>query len=838
MLEHFEQCGFFLWFLVYVVIAYLCQTNDSYQNQMIYPSHFEDKIGFTGIRLLIEDACQTSMGTERAKEIVFSAQPAVINRSLDETISFVILIQSGHPLNLRDVSDLRDELARIRVQGTVIELEALYELKISLKVFVPFLRFLRIEAKEQYGPLLEMCSGIELSPSLIKEVERLTDDKGQVPDSASPKLAEIRQEIRRRQSGVEKRIRQMLGEAKQQGWADAEVDITIRNGRMVIPVKASDKRRLRGFIHDESSSGQTVYIEPAEIFDTNNEIRELEYAEKREILRILTTFTSFVRPHLPLLSDVWHLIGKLDATQAKARLTLKINAVKPNIDNLPVIDWIGAMHPLLYLTLLEQHKSIVPLDISLSRDARILVISGPNAGGKSVCLKTIGLLQYMVQCGLPVPMKQNSVCGIFERIFIDIGDEQSLENDLSTYSSHLINMKYFIGHTSPSTLFLIDEFGTGTEPQLGGAIAEAVLDTLNHKQAFGVVTTHYANLKLMADRNPGIINGAMLFDSNRLQPLYLLQTGRPGSSFAFEIARKIGFPEDVLSKAADITGQSQLNFDMQLQQLEVDKKEVARKQTELRLADILLNEVIEKYKRLLRQLEDRRKTLLSEAGREAQDLIDKANRQIEHTIKEIRESQAEKEKTKQLRETLQQSKSELVKQADDLVKQPFVVDDQKTEQPGDLKPGDLVGIDELEVSGELLSISEHEAVISFHSVKLRTSPEKLRKLSRAEHRKTLAVQRSGGKLSVMDDVNEKSANFQLTIDVRGKRAEETIEMVAKYLDEALLISMKEVSILHGKGNGILRKVVREYLSKQKTVASFEDAPVEAGGNGITRVKLK
>lgn len=805
---------------------------------MIYPVHFEDKIGFTGIRHLIEDACQTPMGTERVKAIVFSAQPEEINQSLDETISFVTLIQSGKPLNLRDVSDLRDEINRIRVQGTVIEQEALFELKISLRVLLPFFRYIRSEADDQFGPLLEMCSGVEVPPALIKELERLTDDKGQVPDHASPQLAEIRQEIRRRQSGIEKRIRQMLGEAKQQGWADSEVEITIRNGRMVIPVKASDKRRLRGFIHDESSSGQTVYIEPAEIFDTNNEIRELEYAEKREIHRILTVFTSFVRPYLTLLTEAWVLFGKLDATQAKARLTLKINAVKPILDPVPVIDWISAIHPLLYLTLLEQRKSIVPLDIALSRESRILVISGPNAGGKSVCLKTIGLLQYMVQCGLPVPMKQNSVCGIFENIFIDIGDEQSLENDLSTYSSHLINMKFFIGHASPSTLFLIDEFGTGTEPQLGGAIAEAVLDSLNQKQSFGVVTTHYANLKLMADRNPGIINGAMLFDSAKLQPLYMLQTGRPGSSFAFEIARKIGFPEDVLSQAADITGQSQLNFDMQLQQLEVDKKEIARKQTELRLADILLNEVIEKYKRLLRQLEDRRKTLLSEAGREAQGLIDKANRQIELTIKEIRESQAEKEKTKQLREALQQSKSEVAGQTDALVKQPISVEDQKDEVLGDLKPGDLVSIDELEVSGELLSISEHEAVISFQSVKLRTSPEKLRKLSRAEHRKTLAVQRSGGKLSVMDDVNEKSANFQLTIDVRGKRAEETIEMVAKYLDEALLISMKEVSILHGKGNGILRRVVREYLAKQKTVASFEDAPVEAGGHGITRVRLK
>jgi DNA mismatch repair protein MutS2 len=805
---------------------------------MIYPTHFEEKIGFTGIRRLLEDACQTPMGMEHIREITFSANPEVIFQSLDETLSFVALIESGHPLNLRDVSDLRDEIDRIRVQGTVIEQEALFDMKTSLRVLVPFLRFLRGEVSESFLPVVSLCDGIDMPPSLVKELERLTDDKGEIPDHASAQLAEIRQEIRRKHGSVERRIRQMLGEAKQQGWADSEVEITIRNGRMVIPVKVSDKRRLRGFIHDESSSGQTVYIEPAEIFDTNNEIRELEYAEKREINRILAAFTTFVRPYLPLLQEVWVLFGRLDATQSKARLSLKIGGVKTRVEPHPVVDWIQAIHPLLYLTLREQKKSIVPLDINLNRDQRILVISGPNAGGKSVCLKTIGLLQYMVQCGLPVPMKQNSVCGIFENIFIDIGDEQSLENDLSTYSSHLINMKFFIGNASPSTLFLIDEFGTGTEPQLGGAIAEAVLGTLNQRHAFGVVTTHYANLKLMADRNPGIMNGAMLFDTAKLQPLYLLQTGRPGSSFAFEIARKIGFPEEVLSQAAGITGQSQLNFDMQLQQLEVEKKEVARKQTELRLADTLLNEVIEKYKRLLKQLEERRKTLLSEAGREAQNLIDKANRQIELTIKEIRESQAEKEKTKQLREALQESKTILAGQTDELVKLPLTVEDQKEELPGDLQPGDMVSIDELEVSGELLSISEHEAVISFHSVKLRTSPEKLRKLSGQEKRKTIVKNRATGRQSIMDDLNEKSSQFKLTIDVRGKRAEETIEMVAKYIDEAMLISMKEVSILHGKGNGILRRVVREYLSKQKMVAAFEDASAEAGGHGVTRVKLK
>ena len=446
----------------------------------------------------------------------------------------------------------------------------------------------------------------------------------------------------------------------------------------------------------------------------------------------------------------------------------------------------------------------------------------------------------MLQCGLAVPMKPESECGLFSQLFIDIGDEQSLENDLSTYSSHLMNMKYFLEHANDETLFLIDEFGTGTEPQLGGAIAEAVLNELNNKKSFGLVTTHYANLKLLADKGNGIINGAMLFDTRRLQPMYMLQTGKPGSSFAFEIARKIGFPENTLQSAASITGQSHLDFEQQLQQLEIEKKEVARKQVELRLADNLLNEVIEKYKRLLKQLEEKKKHLLGEASREAKALIDKANKQIEHTIKEIREAQAEKEITKSLRAELQQSKTIFESEAAAANEALVVKDEPEETVDSDLQVGDQVMIEDMDVVGELLSISEHEAVISFNSVKLRTSPEKLKKLSNSEARKANRIQKNQRTRqgTIGEDLNEKVTHFKLTIDVRGKRAEEALEQVAKYLDEALLISVKEINILHGKGNGILRRIIREFLSKQKEVASFQDAPPEAGGNGITKVFLR
>jgi DNA mismatch repair protein MutS2 len=809
---------------------------------VIYPSNFEDKTGFTSIRNMLRTACISAMGSEKVTEMQFSDSIETIAILQKQTEEFMSLMHAGVPFTIRDFFDVRPELHRIRIIGTVIELDELFRLKTVINIANQILRFTQSEASQPYEAIRNLTQGIQLEKSVSNEINRLTDDKGNVPDNASEQLAEIRTDIRRKQSNVERRIRQILGEAKSAGWTDGDVEFTIRNGRLVIPVRSADKRKLKGFVHDESATGQTVYIEPAEIFDTNNEIRELEYAEKREIHRILTAFTNFVRPHLHQLTDCCELLGAVDFIRARATFAQKIKGTRTILSDNPEIKWKQARHPLLDLALREQKKTIVPLDINLEETSRILVISGPNAGGKSVCLKTTGLLQYMLQCGLLVPMQPDSVCGIFQDIFIDIGDEQSLENDLSTYSSHLLNMKHFLENANDKTLFLIDEFGTGTEPQLGGAIAEAVLTELNNKKSFGVITTHYANLKLMADNNPGILNAAMLFDTRKLQPLFVLQTGNPGSSFAFEIARKIGFPEQTLSMAANITGHSQLNFDQQLQQLEIEKKEVAKKQTELRLADILLNEVIEKYQKLLKQLEDRKKILMQEAGSEAKLLIDKANRQIELTIKEIKESKADKEKTKQLRENLIATREKLAAHAEQTAESITEIETEaETPENPELSIGDMVRIEDMDIIGELIQLTDHEAVITFNSVKLRTSPEKLQKLSRREIKKSTkqgkAYVRSAS-ASIGSDINEKVAQFRITIDLRGKRVEEALDQVAKYLDEALLLSIKEVSILHGKGNGILRKVIREFLSSQPQVVSFEDARIESGGHGITQVKLK
>lgn len=770
------------------------------------------------------------MGLERAESVSFNTNINLITKSLEQTEEFISLLQQGVPFPMRDFHDLREAFHRIQIEGTCLSIEDLFALKPSLNVLEAILRFGNSESAMKFPRIKALTDNIFIEKKVFTEANRLVDDKGEIPDNASPELQEIRQSVRRKQGGIDRRIRQIMSDAKTAGWVDQKSEITIRDGRLVIPVKASDKRALRGFIHDESATGQTVYIEPAEIFDTSNEIKELEYAEKREIHKILLGFTTLIRPYLSELRKAWSMLGELDFIRAKALLAQEIGGVKPALRDEAYFNWIQARHPILEQKLKVQGKEIVPLDLKLDGKDRILVISGPNAGGKSVCLKTTGLIQYMLQCGLMVPMRIDSECGLFESLFIDIGDEQSLENDLSTYSSHLHNMKTLLEKATSNSLFLIDEFGTGTEPQLGGAIAEAILLELNKKEVFGIVTTHYANLKLLADNNEGIINGAMLFDTKFMQPMYIMMTGKPGSSFAFEIAKKIGFPKYILENAATITGDQHLKFEQQLQQLEVDKKAIRKKEQDLKIADQLLTEVVTKYKNLLAELESKKKQYIRDAAKEAKELIESANSKIERTIKEIKEAQAEKEKTKELRKELQETKEAIVKKGEAAAepKKPKPVDD------GQLKLGDTVCIDDMQVVGEIIAISDTDATILFDSIKLRTSPDKLRKVSRAEGRKTMRKWQAG----IADDLSEKAEHFELTLDVRGKRAEEALDIVEKYIDEAKLLSIKEVSILHGKGNGILRKLIREYLSHQHEIENFCDASLETGGAGITRVYFR
>ena len=803
---------------------------------MIYPSDFENKIGFKAIRERLNELCISEMGKEFVDKMSFCTDVDEIRTYLRLIQDFQTLMQDGAPFPVRDYNDLRDEFKHLAIDGTVISLESMFALKPTLSALFYVFKFFNSEASEKVPYLKALAEGISIDNHIFTEINRLIDDKGEIPDNASAELAEIRRDIRRKQSSIDHRMHKILVEAKNSGWTDSTAEMTIRDGRPVIPVRAADKRALRGFIHDESATGQTVYLEPAEIFETNNEIKELEYAERREINKILLAFTKILRPEIPNLTMAWRLLGLLDFIRAKAILSHEYNCVIPELTDVPMFDWIEARHPLLEQKLKGQGKQITPLNLKLGNDNRILVISGPNAGGKSVCLKTIGLIQYMLQCGLAIPVKIDSKCGIFHDMFIDIGDEQSLENDLSTYSSHLINMKELLEHGNARTLFLIDEFGTGTEPQLGGAIAEAILLKMNEKNSFGVVTTHYANLKLLADNHPGIVNGAMLFDTRYLQPLYVMMIGKPGSSFAFEIAKKIGFPNEILDSAAEISGREHLDFDQQLQQLEIEKKEVRKKEYELKVADKLLDEIVTKYKNHLAEIEKKKKQLLHEANKEAQALIDGANAKIERTIREIKEAQAEKNRTKELREELKEMKQNLVDEEKNLSKQ--LKAEEKEELANlDLKVGDTVCINELEVVGELLEISDTDVTIQFGGVRLRTTADKLRKISRSQARK---AQQNPSYLrkSIMNDINEKAQHFNLTLDVRGQRGEEAVDNVAKYIDEANLLSVKEISILHGKGNGILRKLIREYLSKQSCVKNFSDASLETGGAGITRITLK
>lgn len=802
---------------------------------VIYPNDFENKIGFRAVIERLNDLCISEMGKERVGKMKFMTDIDEIETWLKLIEDFEVLLRDGIPFPVRDYNDLREEFKHLAIDGTVISLENIFALKPTLSALFYVFKFFNSESSEKVQHLKALAEGLSIDNHIFTEINRIIDDKGEIPDNASSDLLEIRRDMRRKQSSIDHRMHKILNDAKNAGWTDSTAEMTIRDGHLVIPVKAADKRSLRGFIHDESATGQTVYIEPAEIFDTNNEIRELEYAERREINKILLAFTKILRPQIPNLIQAWRLLGLIDFIRAKTLLCHEYNCIIPEVVDTPMFEWREARHPLLEQKLKSQGKHITPLDLKLDDDSRILVISGPNAGGKSVCLKTIGLVQYMLQCGLAVPMKTDSRCGVFHDMFIDIGDEQSLENDLSTYSSHLLNMKNLIQHGNGRSLFLIDEFGTGTEPQLGGAIAEAILLKMNEKKAFGVVTTHYANLKLLADNNPGIVNGAMLFDTRFLQPLYMMMIGKPGSSFAFEIAKNIGFPEEILDSAAEISGKEHLDFEKQLQQLEVEKKEVRKKQYELNVAEKLLDEVVTKYKGLLSEVERKKNQLLKEANKEAQSLIDKANAKIENTIREIKEAQAEKARTKELRDDLKEMKQNLENDAKGISKKLKV--EEKEAEKEDFKVGDMVCINELEVVGELLAMTDTDVTIQFGEVRLRTTVDKLRKISKATARKA-AHNPSFLKKNIMNDISEKAEKFNLTLDVRGQRGEEAVDNVAKYIDDANLLSIKDISILHGKGNGILRKMIREYLSHQSCVQSFNDASLETGGAGITRVTLK
>ncbi len=811
----------------------------------------EKKLEFSQIKELLTLECLSEAGKRFVEQIKFGTNFEKITQNLSETEEFRLILLSPDAFPAQNYFDLSEELKRLRLDGTRIDQEALFEMKLSLRTIADCLQYF-LKEKEILYPLLTVeAQKIVFKKEILKRADQIIDDKGHIPDNASPELYDIRKSIVRTTIAIDRKIAKIFGQAKKENWTPPDAEINIRNGRMVIPLINTHRRKIQGFIQDESATRQTIYVEPIEIVELNNELRELEFAERREIDKILLEFSDLIRPHISDLLNAYWFLGKMDFLRAKARFALKINAVKPVLSNIQTIGWLNARHPLLYLSLQKQHKEVVPLTVSLTKEKSILIISGPNAGGKSVCLKTIGLLQYMLQCGLLIPVKEISECGIFDKIFIDIGDEQSIENDLSTYSSHLLNMKRLVENANHKTLFLIDEMGSGTEPVAGGAIAEAILETLNAKHSFGVATTHYANLKLLADRYSSILNGAMLFDTENLQPLYKLSVGKPGSSFAFEIAKKIGLPENVLKQASEKVGSSHLSFEQQLQTLEVEKRQTQQKQEELKVADEFLNEMIQKYQLLSAKIENQKTEIIQKAKAEAKQIILDSNKKIENTIAEIKSHQAEKEFTQNVRKELNEFVEELSKPlpvvefpAENEIFPAKKKDKSKTPKPekpqnlGPISVGDIVQIANSNTYVEVIAIKGKKAEISSHSMKMEVPLDTLIKTGKQKIPtvKSEATERFHN--SVMDSINQKKAVFSPQVDLRGKRVEEALSIVKNLLDEAVLLAEKELILLHGKGNGVLRHVIREYLQAQPEVERFHSEHVERGGDGITIVKLK
>lgn len=810
----------------------------------------EDKIGFTKIRELLAAECTNTLAVRMTQDMAFSNRYDRVVRELQQTEEFrqILVLENSFPS--QDFIDLTDELIRLKIAGSVIELQALSDLKSSLHTIGECLRFLLRDDPIKYPYLHELATHVDLDPAITKALNKIVDDRGEIYDNASPDLMEIRHLMNKKRADVDVQLSRQLARAKREGWSPENAEATIRNGRMVIPMLDTHRRKIKGLIHDESATRQTAYLEPSEVVELNNDLRELEFAERHEIQRILAHFTDMIRPQIDSLVNAYWFLARIDFIRAKARLALTLHAGRPIVDSITKINWLDARHPLLYLN----HKGdVVPFNIELNDDRHILIVSGPNAGGKSVCLKAVGLIQYMLQCGMLVPCRETSEFGIFDSIFIDIGDQQSIDNDLSTYTSHLQNMKHLLETADANTLFLLDELGGGTEPRSGCAIAEALLEELYRRHAFGVVTTHYADLKLLADRYPGIMNGAMLFDTEKMMPLYRLSIGHPGSSFAFEIAKNVGFPESILKAAGEKVGGEMLNFEHQLQQIELDKQEIARQRTELEVADNFLSEVTEKYQQMTEKLESKRFDILSNARREAQKIIADANRTVEQTISDIREAQAERERTLQARQRMkaegeriasaQEKHEEQIKEVvknhrpDKVHSAGAALQETDSYAEAPIVLGSIVRIDGQDTFGQVVELKGKKAVVESNSIRMTIA------LSRLVGTKKKAIpsdktSRTNNRFqSIYDDINEKRKSFNPTIDLRGQRADEALANLSHFLDDAQLLSEKELRILHGKGYGILKQLIREWLQGNRDVKSFHAERIELGGDGITVVHL-
>ena len=832
---------------------------------MIYPQNSEQKIGFDQIRQLLKEKCLSTLGEERVTDMTFSDQHDKVEELLNQVMEFVRIIQEEDSFPDQFFFDVRPSLKRVRIEGMYLDEQELFDLRRSLETIRDIVRFLHRNEEEEesdcpYPSLKRLAGDIAVFPQLIGKIDSILNKYGKIKDNASTELARIRRELASTMGSISRSLNSILRSAQSEGYVDKDVVPTMRDGRLVIPVAPGLKRKIKGIVHDESASGKTVFIEPAEVVEANNRIRELEGDERREIIRILTEFSNVLRPSIPEILQSYEFLAEIDFIRAKSYFAIQTNALKPALENEQLLDWTMAVHPLLQLSLSKHGKKVVPLDIELNQKQRILIISGPNAGGKSVCLKTVGLLQYMLQCGMPVPMHERSHAGIFSNIFIDIGDEQSIEDDLSTYSSHLTNMKVMMKSCDGHSLILIDEFGGGTEPQIGGAIAEAVLKRFNQKKTFGVITTHYQNLKHFAEDNEGVVNGAMLYDRHLMQALFQLQIGNPGSSFAVEIARKIGLPEDVIADASEIVGSEYINADKYLQDIVRDKRYWEGKRQTIRQREKHMEETIARYQTEMEELQKSRKEIIRQAKEEAERLLQESNARIENTIRAIKEAQAEKEKTRLVRQELNDfrasvnelaskeqedkiaRKMEKLKEKQNRKKEKKQVSESQTPSPHPPKItpitiGEHVKIKGQSAIGEVLEINgKNTAVVGFGSIKTTVKLDRLERTNAAPQKQEPAKSTFVSS-QTHDQMYEKKLGFKQDIDVRGMRGDEALQAVTYFIDDAILVGMGRVRILHGTGTGILRTLIRQYLDTVPGVRHFADEHVQFGGAGITVVDL-
>jgi len=851
---------------------------------MIYPNNYESKIGFDTIRHLLKEHCVSTLGKEKVDELSFSDDAGLVNEQMAQIREFRRLMQATEKPEMNYFFDVRESVTRIRMENTHLEEDELFDLRRSLETIGVVVTFLNKNNGDDENPeytypaLHRLAEDVLTFPAIIRRIDSILDKFGKIKDSASMTLAGIRHEMEQTAGSISRTLYTILHSAQRDGLVAQDVAPTLRDGRLMIPVAPGLKRRIKGIVHDESATGKTVFIEPAEVVEANNKIRELEAQERREIIRILTVFSDELRPHVQEVLTSYHFLAEIDLIHAKAEMAEQMQAFEPEVKAEPHIDWIRAIHPLLQRSLQKQEKKVVPLDIMLTRDKRLLIISGPNAGGKSVCLKTVGLLQYMVQCGLSIPIGDRSTVGLFQNIMIDIGDEQSIADDLSTYSSHLLNMKNMMKQANSSTLLLIDEFGGGTEPTIGGAIAEAVLKQFWKKETFGVITTHYQNLKHFAEDHPGVVNGAMLYDRHQMQALFQLSIGQPGSSFAIEIARKTGIPEEVISDASEIVGSDYIQSDKYLQDIVRDKRYWEGKRQTIHQHEKSLEGHIQRYETNLEEIERERKQILNRAKQQAEELLAEANRRIENAIREIKEAQAEKERTREVREELQEFREQVqnddtrgLMSEEEFAKKLRQMEERKArkaqrkEKKGEeqkaaseklaarareslnpenrpLAAGDSVRIKGTNSIGEIESIQGKQATVIFGGLRSKVKLEQLERTDkRKEEPKTsadkhshLAIQTSHMTRATMEDRRQ---NFHQDLDVRGMRGDEALDTVMHFIDDAILIGLSRVRILHGTGTGILRQLIRQYLATVPNVKKAKDEHVQFGGAGITVVDL-